>query len=181
MRKLVISSLLVTISILFVSQVSAADMNLVLNPGFEEVADDGTPEDWYPTTWGAPPKCELDSKVFHGGKYSARIDNSSVFWAQDNVSAEGGATYKLTFWAKSENLKSTGQPAGACFFYFNKGARQHMDLTALEGTVNWKKFTKILIPSEGATSMKIWIGQFRNTPESGSMWIDDVELKKLEE
>jgi len=152
--------------------------NLLENPGFEEVEADGMPVGWVPSTWGAPPQIAVDETVFHIGKRSARIDNSSVFWEQSGIIVNGGGTYKFSFWGKCENIVSDEKPGVACFFYYDIGGRKLMDVYDMEGTVDWKKFTKIITAPENATTLKLMIGQYKNKA-GGKFWLDDVELISL--
>ncbi|MBM4047858.1 MAG: hypothetical protein FJ279_22385, partial [Planctomycetes bacterium] len=89
----------------FTAAATAADVNLLRNPGFEE---GGYP----PVFWLRPPsggyQFAVDEKIRHAGKHSLRmaglVDDAWRHWAQSDIPVRPGETYTFGAWVKTEKV-----------------------------------------------------------------------------
>ncbi len=91
------------------SQPASAQENLLSNPGFEEVGDDGLPVGWARYGGGVPESVLEMTEDAHSGERAVRLldtgpeerDQRYAIGVTQNVPIEGGKAYILSVWAKA--------------------------------------------------------------------------------
>ena len=166
--------------------------NLAPNPGFEEGEAGQLPAGW---KWGVRPndsEAKVDSEVHLSGKQSLRIDGRGtvkddsgqtlvVNFNSDDIELKPGQTYQMGASVRAEqptNCAMTAQAYEAGKYWWGKGT---------QGTAGpeWKRieFTfRFPMPGdadwhEGMKSVCIRIDLSQGT---GTIWVDDVELREAE-
>jgi hypothetical protein len=139
------------------------------------------------TTWFKPneAKWRIDKAEKHSGEASVLIygDNPGRHFLVRKLEAlTPGATYKISFWVKTENnVKSNKKLPGFSavtfdFFPSNAQPRPYSELYKMRGTKPWKQYilyAKAPADNKGAFLCLIHDG--------GKIWFDDITLEKIED
>lgn len=159
----------------------------VQNAGFEKPI--GEAENNY-FGWTVLPlekmEVKLDPTQKHEGNRSLRVafsgyGDAQLFHVYQLVTVEAAAKYRLTFWLKTDNLKSGGTPA---FEIYN--ANDDKSVTTSEpfliGTNDWQpvKIEFTAPPNAEAVSLRLaraFCGA--NCPIFGTVWLDEFKLEKI--
>jgi len=164
---------------------SAAEVNLLKNPGFEQdKGGDKVPDDWkaiesHRLSGKNPAILQRDSEVFHSGKHSVRIEaekSSRACW-QQKVTLEGPGKYRIGYWVKTESLE--GKPpmgkgfVGAVMLKESGKYIGYFWLKNSVGTNDWRKHTQDFELSEGTHTIEVFLTLDHAL---GKLWFDDVEI-----
>lgn len=122
----------------------------------------------------------------HGGKKSLQVsfndfnglDINNIF---QTIAVKPGVTLQLSFWVKTEDLKSAGNPK-LDILSSNDGKSIISSEAFAEGTTDWKQYDlKFTVPADtegiGLRTSRAFCGE--KCPLFGTFWYDDFELKKL--
>ncbi len=122
----------------------------------------------------------------HGGKKSLQISFNGFEKSQINnifqtIAVEPETKYRLSFWVKTENLKSAGNPQLEVL-NSNNGQLIVASQPFAEGTTDWKQYDlNFTVPAAvegiGLRTSRAYCGE--KCPLFGTFWYDDFELKKL--
>jgi len=151
----------------------AAPPNLLPNPSFEE-GQEGQPAGWKQVKWGGEAAFDLPG-VGHTGKRSAAIASekgADASWSV-TVPVEPWATYRLSGWIKTQDVKATtGRGA-----LLNVHTLQGAETKALAGTHEW---TKVEVTFEtrdhDAAQVNCLLGGWGLA--TGKAWYDDLVLEQ---
>lgn len=163
--------------------------NLLYNGGFEFQADNGRPEGWQINVMrGTKAEIGFDEEEKHGETQSLRISikppGGRVTLYLDKggaAAAEPGKDYEASFWIRTRNL-DYNQFHEAPAFRFNFRPRRNrpgsvIDLISqLEGASGWTRLSARSTAPPGSNRFHI---DFILT--SGTVWIDDVEIRPAAE
>jgi hypothetical protein len=150
---------------------AAEGMNLVKNPGFEELGE-FRPAAW---DWGIGKEAKatqaIDTAVRHGGAASLRLASESpqaphVYGTlcQRVQGLQPRRVYEVTFWAK-------GQGVGVCWFGGGKDWAQRVMFPT--GTYDWRPVTGQMETGAGESFFDLRLNVDSVT---GALWVDDVSL-----
>ncbi len=166
-----------------VSRASAQE-NVVRNPSFETDANrDGIPDEW--VVAGDPATLTQELKLDAGrdgkrcallvcSKYVGGNSSSHAMLAQMGVPVTSGKLYRVTLWARAEDLMAGGvsialsntKPWGAC---------------GLSGSFNpthdWQRFEFMFKATQTVGENSRFQMWFAST---GKLWVDDVEFTQVE-
>lgn len=165
--------------------------NLVMNGGFEGV--DGKPNGWYPTQI----PCSRDHVVFavnqeekHSGERSVSIAIRETHpdcrvcynWTQVVEGYQTGATYELSGWIKTKDLKETAWIVAQCWDekktrLLNMGTTQKSH--PILGSSDWTLAKATFRIPEGTGEVRIRAGISTPINRGGKVWFDDFSLKKI--
>ena len=170
----------------------ATGPNLVANANFEKGKPGELPEGW---KWQVRPndsKAEVDTKVFHSGKQSVRIEGRGTTnngkqtlcpnFVSLDIPAKPGQTYRLTAWLKAAKpgTKFGMMPQSyiANVYFWAKG------ISPTLGT-EWEKHEVVFtFPGPGdpkyKEQMKNMLVRFDIRQDAGTVWVDDVALQEAE-
>jgi len=156
--------------------------SVVLNGGFEnDILNGGF--DWrWPSSLGMT--TEYDTRVYHGGKRSLRLDfgggiNIDLSQPFEFVAVDPGRTYHLDGFIRTENITTE---SGIRFYVFDPRHRDEFYLHTddLTGTHDWTELQGNIITGPDTQILQV---EIRRTPSrrfenklGGSAWIDDVSL-----
>jgi len=162
--------------------------NTVTNGGFERGVGDEKDTRFGWKIFRNDPKFDAssDTSVKHGGgrslKLSFRTFKKSEFYnVWQTVVVEPGRAYKLSFWVRTENLKSGGGPQ---IQIVNGNDDKIINNSAVfaAGTNDWQQFTLNFTAPDNCNGVTIrtvraYCGD--DCPITGTLWYDDFELKKI--
>lgn len=169
-----------------------ASSNILENGNFESTQKSSST--WKggiePTNWGTwkvsgNPTLKIDESTYHEGKKSASIEASTVTRTSINTVADvtPGKKYKLSFWTKTENVKSTYSYGGSYAriqYQDNRGKeiKGGPDIKSLKGTNDWTLIELDVTAPDKVCKFKIEL--FFETA-TGKIWFDDVRLFEVNE
>lgn len=154
--------------------------NLLSNPGFEVVEDQGWAREW--VIWPAPPAergaVAVDTQQAHSGSHSLRLRHSSpgsYDRAQQTLTVEPNQRYFFSVWMKGEDIKPGGGSQGARLYVEGLGGQDHAS-EAMFGTFDWRQLT--VGPIDSVNGGGITVMCYLHLA-SGSVWFDDVVALKV--
>lgn len=164
-----------------------ARFEFVQNGGFEQPIGD-VKETYF--GWKRLPvdkiEVRLDPTQKHEGSRSLRVAFSgyaepSLYNIYQYVAVEASANYRLTFWVRTENLKSGGTPAIEIY-----NANEDKTIVTSEafptGTNDWQQVELKFAAPPNIQAVSIRTArQFcgANCPIFGSVWYDDFKLERM--
>lgn len=165
---------------LFVSCVNDGPQNLLLNPGFEERADNQKPVAWTVSQHAGKKayKYELDTDVFSQGKQSFRIEQytDQAYGLVKQTSVLPGTENRNVIFTAM--LKADDVDSGKgwrlvlnCRAENSRVLKQYQS-ESLDGTTDWKKVTLEGEIPEGTVKFDAGI----MLQSQGTGWVDDVYL-----
>lgn len=120
----------------------------------------------------------VDRKVVHGGKASCRMTDLSatpVCRLIQTVKVRPHACYRLSCWAKTQDLAPTG-----AFRLLAMGAPGGRPLSfhegGLEPTRDWTR-VEVVFNSQDQSEVNLYVGLWGG--KSGALWVDDVGLEEM--
>jgi hypothetical protein len=168
------------------------ETNLAPNPGFEEGEAGQLPTGW---KWGVRPNdsaAVLDREIKHAGQQSLRIEGRGtttdtsgqrlvVNFNSNNLELKPGQTYQLSGWFRAETETSAAiMPMAyeAGKFFWAKGV-------SVKATPEWKRFEGTFrFPAPGdhdwREGMKQACIRIDISQGTGTVWVDEVELREAE-
>ena len=153
--------------------------NLIKNSSFEEEAE-GKPSHWQIVKQESGIEIGSDNGMSHSGGKSLFLSFTQPTTGEVSqefaIEIEGGKTYILSCWIKSEGYRGSGALHMPC--YYTPGTPKYKDWIMIPGklcggTKDWGKFeTKLEIPSP-VKKVKLKIISEKMT---GKLWIDDISF-----
>lgn len=179
-----------SIGLLPVARVIAADENLVSNPGFE-MGSDNNPTFWAFVT-GAPGNTfEWVSDDVHSGEKALKMvsinpppSGTSMGVFSNAFRAPVHSRVEVVLWMKANEVENQGNLSWfrlrvTLVAYNESGDRiQHEDILSEEGSSAWKAIRGGMIVPEGTDTMDLSV---KLTTSTGTVWVDDVEVKVAKE
>lgn len=159
----------------------------VLNGGFEQPIADVS-ETYF--GWRFSPKDKIDIKLDptqkHEGARSLRMSfnafsEPAMYIFPQIVTVEAQAAYRLTFWIKTDSLKSGGPPALEVFNANDDKSIATSDFFP-NGTTDWQQVKMEFTAPANAEAVGLrTIRQFCGTqcPIIGTFWYDDFKLERI--
>ncbi|MBK8467487.1 MAG: carbohydrate binding domain-containing protein [Chloracidobacterium sp.] len=162
-----------------------ARLNAVTNPGFERVigAEEDSRFDWRINRSDSKIDITTDSSVRHTGSRSLKLSfrtylKPELYNVFQTVVVEPNKNYHLSFWARTESLKSSGGP-----FIQVVNANDDKPITASKafqtGTNDWQEYSVDFRTPEncnGITFRTVRQPCGDQCPIVGTLWYDDFEL-----
>ena len=153
------------------------DPNLVTNPGFEALGDNGQPADW-----SMPGGYTLSDEQPHSGAHCLKYvntDEQQYHLSSTPVALEPGLQYEMSAWVRTEDVAGSGDGATVCVEWY--GDDRYLGgsyPSGYKGTnEEWKQVHVITGPvPPGATRYTLHC-YFRKG-FTGTAWFDDVTLKR---
>lgn len=169
------------IIILFImSGICYAQANLIKNPSFEQIANDGIPRNWRIHSWikeESVTRFSVDSEIAYTGENSVVINNlqkNHGYYIQ-NVAVKQNSFYKVTCWVKTENVGKNTEGAGISVVdYFEVGGD-------FKGTTNWSLAELYISTGPGTSGVEIMlqVGNY-GAENTGKAWFDEVSMIKID-
>jgi len=169
---------LIVFSILTVSSLTCfAQGSIIKNPSFEE-KNDSNPASWEAWSYDSTATTfKLEEGEGHTGKGFVSIDSKKVNDARykQSIAVEDNKTYKLTCWAKTENVgdKNTGAVISILDYVYSS--------KDLKGTVDkWQELTMYAKIGQGVSTINVTvgIGGHGNT-NTGKAYFDDISVEEV--
>ncbi|MGC5166483.1 hypothetical protein [Luteimicrobium sp. DT211] len=137
-----------------------------------DLAASDTFDGWTTTVSGSPDfVIAADTATGHEGATSARVDFDSLYSTsyvdlRQSVRANGGVTYDMSVWVRTENLSS----AGAAYVVLSSDHSERVELPA--GTNGWTRLAWSYTQPAGSMS---FVMRFL-VRGAGTVWLDDVHV-----
>jgi hypothetical protein len=165
-----------------------AAFETITNPGFENATKniDATFFDWKIGRGDGKIDLAVDQSVRHSGVRSIRLSfkgysKPELTHLWQNVAVSPSTHYKLSFWLRTENLKSGGPPT---FEVVNAADNKLLSTSPAfpSGTNDWQQTTIEFTTPENSNG--IFIRTSRgfcgdSCPIVGVVWLDEFELSKI--
>lgn len=160
----------------------------VTNGGFESrSSDERFPKfDWYLARSDSSVEAFIDSRVAHTGARSVRLtfrkfSSPTLDQLWQVVAISSGGRYRLTFWAKRENLRGGSLPLVEVA---TADGSQTIAASAPLGigTGGWERYTIDFESPENTEGVIVRIAREPCATDcalAGTIWLDDVELSKI--
>lgn len=164
-----------------------ASVETITNAGFEfPIADRAaTYFGWKLEKNDGKLEASTDSFVKHSGSKSLRINfrnftNAELYTAGQTVVVQPGRTYTITFWIKTENLRSAGGPQLEVV-NANDDKILATSRPFPQGTSEWQQYTLFVTSPSNCNGLVIrttrsFCGD--GCPLVGTLWYDDFVLEK---
>lgn len=172
--------LIIFIQLFLISAVNAQGENLVKNPGFEE-GDTHSPNFWSTHGWNKEKgrsEFFLDETQFHSGSRSACIvnnnDNDSRY--KQAIKVKGSTYYRISCWAKTENVKSDIKGANLSLEGSTDTSR---DVRGTSGSWEYIELYGKSSPTQDTFTLTVGLGGHGNI-NTGKAWFDDIEVIELD-
>ncbi len=167
--------------VLMVAAPGAAQDNLVVNPGFEQVDDAGWAEGWsiWPPELEAGASVTIDDEVAHTGSRSLRISHTSprlYSRAQQRIAVKPGATYLFTFFVRTDKVQ-LGDGSQGARLYVEKSTGDRASALQ-QGTMPWTPVRLGPIEVGNASFVTLMCYLHR---ASGTVWFDDISMIEVTE
>ncbi|MBV9216363.1 MAG: carbohydrate binding domain-containing protein, partial [Acidobacteria bacterium] len=160
----------------------------VTNGSFEQVLESGDEPNFGWRRGKPDPKIEVssDNRVSHEGTRSLRLTfrgtkQPTFLDPLQTVVVESGKKYRLRFWARTENLRSGGNPLITVQNGVDDGVLVQSAAVA-QGTNDWQEFSVDISVPKNCDGIVISVGRAfcgEDCPISGIVWFDDLRLEKL--
>ncbi|MEN6401150.1 MAG: glycoside hydrolase domain-containing protein [Armatimonadia bacterium] len=152
-------------------------VNLLQNPGMEELTASGFAAGWRGGEFGKPgTNVVSDSTVAHSGKSSIRVGlspRSFVTCAGTNTPVKPKTTYYITWWCKTQDLK---QARAYVWLQTNKAQRTLPDDSQF-ATQDWTQHFAVYTTAEDETSLAPVLTTHDTGDGTGvGAWFDDLGL-----
>lgn len=172
--------------------------NLLPNPGFEEIRENGSVVGWNISDKDGA--CSVDISVSHSGQHSLRFQNIKTYAACTKgfgALAEFKDDYRLSGWVKYENLRDGAVDFKVYRMPFlgiwtnHKNGGNSLTFNALElspGDSDWQYFEKIFTADEMQARIEqlshdkrpaSWSVRINISNQIGAIWFDDLQFVKV--
>jgi len=158
---------------------------IIKNGSFEVLnSSTGYPENWDCDVFGS--FWLVDSIIAQDGKYSLSVhDQSGVIMPWQAISPKeliAGSRYKLTYWVKHDEFKTSNYAEEFAIFMDNEEFTWHIQINTVSGPTpvsDWKEFTyEFTVPLAETSNFNILL-YFLLAPDTYA-WIDNISLIKVE-
>jgi len=151
--------------------------NLVKNPGFETVTENGAPGDW-----------DADRTVYitvtepvHSGQRALRFANPDAnryVLCSQRIPLQPGKAYEVRVWVKTENIQGDDSGATICLEWYSADGKYLGGCypAGFKGTVDWQQVKAVSgrVPREAAAcNVTCYVREHM----TGKAWWDDVEVR----
>jgi alpha-N-arabinofuranosidase len=147
------------------------------NPGFESKLDG-----WSVHVYGAEPKIEADTEVFHEGKQSLRISSTELSDTAlgQEVALRPRRCYRLTGWVRTRKLDPHGAPVFGTFQVQRPGGRGVLATgTNHQGGTDWTRVRLFFeAPADGKARIAVFFVGFGKG--TGTAWFDGLRLEEVD-
>lgn len=159
----------------------------IQNAGFESAFPDGR-DNFF--NWGLVPQEKLEVKFDptqkREGRRSLRVVfngfvEPTLYNINQYVTVERGQKYRLTFWVRTENLKSGGNP-GLEIYNANDNVTLITSAAYPNGSNDWQQIKLEFVAPPNAEAVGIrTVRAFcgANCPIFGAIWYDDFKLERI--
>lgn len=152
--------------------------NLVINPGFEI---------WtaaLPTAWDNATYNTGITSIVHGGNFSVKQDATATNKLQQEITIEGGKTYRISYWYLDNTPNARTRP----WIFWVDGTttlNDHVnDLrpsTYSVDNVEWQQYSKTLLAPATANKLRFEVRTYKEGDNSGFIYFDDFEVVEVKE
>ena len=155
--------------------------NLVTNPGFENWTA-ALPTAWDNATYNTG--ITKEASIVHGGNFSVKQDATATNKLQQEVTIEGGKTYRISYWYLDNTPNARTRP----WIFWVDGTttlNDHVnDLrpsTYSVDNVEWQQYSKTLLAPATANKLRFEVRTYKEGDNSGFIYFDDFEVVEVKE
>ena len=155
--------------------------NLVINPGFENWTA-ALPTAWDNATYNTG--ITKEASIVHGGNFSVKQDATATNKLQQEITIEGGKTYRISYWYLDNTPNARTHP----WIFWVDGTttlNDHVnDLrpsTYSVDNVEWQLYSKTLLAPATANKLRFEVRTYKEGDNSGFIYFDDFEVVEVKE
>ena len=155
--------------------------NLVINPGFE-IRTAALPTAWDNATYNTG--ITKEASIVHGGNFSVKQDATATNKLQQEITIEGGKTYRISYWYLDNTPNARTRP----WIFWVDGTttlNDHVnDLrpsTYSVDNVEWQQCSKTLLAPATANKLRFEVRTYKEGDNSGFIYFDDFEVVEVKE
>lgn len=155
--------------------------NLVTNPGFENWTG-ALPTAWDNATYNTG--ITKEASIVHGGNFSVKQDATATNKLQQEITIEGGKTYRISYWYLDNTPNARTRP----WIFWVDGTttlNDHVnDLrpsTYSVDNVEWQQYSKTLLAPATANKLRFEVRTYKEGDNSGFIYFDDFEVVEVKE
>lgn len=155
--------------------------NLVINPGFE-IWTAALPTAWDNATYNTG--ITKEASIVHGGNFSVKQDATATNKLQQEITIEGGKTYRISYWYLDNTPNARTRP----WIFWVDGTttlNDHVnDLrpsTYSVDNVEWQQYSKTLLAPATANKLRFEVRTYKEGDNSGFIYFDDFEVVEVKE
>ena len=155
--------------------------NLVINPGFENWTA-ALPTAWDNATYNTG--ITKEASIVHGGNFSVKQDATATNKLQQEITIEGGKTYRISYWYLDNTPNARTRP----WIFWVDGTttlNDHVnDLrpsTYSVDNVEWQQYSKTLLAPATANKLRFEVRTYKEGDNSGFIYFDDFEVVEVKE
>lgn len=153
--------------------------NLVVNPGFENWTLD-LPTAWDNATYNTG--IQKETTIVHGGGLSVKQAATATNKVQQEVTIEGGKTYRISYWYLDNTPNAKSRP---WIFWLNGTTTLDDHASDLRPTAYstdnsaWQQFTKTLVAPAAANKLRFEVRTYKEGDNTGFSYFDDFEVVEV--
>ena len=155
--------------------------NLVINPGFENWTA-ALPTAWDNATYNTG--ITKEASIVHGGNFSVKQDATATNKLQQEITIEGGKTYRISYWYLDNTPNARTRP----WIFWVDGTttlNDHVnDLrpsTYSVDNVELQQYSKTLLAPATANKLRFEVRTYKEGDNSGFIYFDDFEVVEVKE
>ena len=155
--------------------------NLVINPGFENWTA-ALPTAWDNATYNTG--ITKEASIVHGGNFSVKQDATATNKLQQEITIEGGKTYRISYWYLDNTPNARTRP----WIFWVDGTTTLIDhvndlrpSTYSVDNVEWQQYSKTLLAPATANKLRFEVRTYKEGDNSGFIYFDDFEVVEVKE
>lgn len=155
--------------------------NLVINPGFENWTA-ALPTAWDNATYNTG--ITKEASIVHGGNFSVKQDATATNKLQQEITIEGGKTYRISYWYLDNTPNARTRP---WIFWvdgtttLNDHVNDLLPSTYSVDNVEWQQYSKTLLAPATANKLRFEVRTYKEGDNSGFIYFDDFEVVEVKE
>ena len=155
--------------------------NLVINPGFENWTA-ALPTAWDNATYNTG--ITKEASIVHGGNFSVKQDATATNKLQQEITIEGGKTYRISYWYLDNTPNARTRPwifqvDGTTTL--NDHVNDLRPSTYSVDNVEWQQYSKTLLAPATANKLRFEVRTYKEGDNSGFIYFDDFEVVEVKE
>lgn len=125
-----------------------------------------------------------EASIVHGGNFSVKQDATATNKLQQEITIEGGKTYRISYWYLDNTPNARTRP----WIFWVDGTttlNDHVnDLrpsTYSVDNVEWQQYSKTLLAPATANKLRFEVRTYKEGDNSGFIYFDDFEVVEVKE
>ena len=119
----------------------------------------------------------------HGGNFSVKQDATATNKLQQEITIEGGKTYRISYWYLDNTPNARTRP----WIFWVDGTTTLMIMLMIYvlvlsvDNVEWQQYSKTLLAPATANKLRFEVRTYKEGDNSGFIYFDDFEVVEVKE